>query len=409
MAEYRRIDNLLRRAVDSGDVPGVIAIAVSDGERLYETAIGTRDLSTGVPMTLDTMLWYASMTKALVGTAAMQLVEQGHADLDEPIARLLPGLAAPQVLEGYDAAGKPRLRPARRPITLRHLLTHTAGFGYDIWNADIGRYMTENNIPLLVDSRIASLHQPLAADPGERWEYGISLDWVGQFVEAASGQRMEEYFRDHLFGPLGMNDTGFIIGPERRQRLARVHQRHPDGRLEPIDHEIEQEPEFYMGGGGLYGTAGDYATFIQMILNEGLGRDGTRVLKPETVRLMGENSIGDITAGVLTSVLPNLANHTNFFPGMDQKWGLSFHLNMADAPQGRSAGSMSWAGLANTYFWIDPRQKVGGVIMTQILPFGDPTVLRLYNEFERTIYDGRRSALAQSSARTAQQPESRAV
>jgi CubicO group peptidase (beta-lactamase class C family) len=409
MAEYRKIDNLLRRAVDSGEVPGVVAIAVNDRERLYENAVGTRDLSTGEPMTMDSVLWYASMTKALVGTAAMQLVERGHADLDEPIARILPGLASPRVLEGYSPSGQPILRPAKRPITLRHLLTHTSGFGYDIWNADIGRYMKENNIPLLVDSRIASLHQPLAADPGERWEYGISIDWVGQFVEAASGQRMEEYFRDHLFGPLGMNDTGFIIGPERRKRLARVHQRHPDGRLEPINHEIEQQPEFYMGGGGLYGTAGDYTTYIQMMLNEGRSRDGVQVLKPETVKLMGENSIGDIKAGVLTSVLPTLANHTDFFPGMDQKWGLSFLINMEDAPEGRSAGSMTWAGLANTYFWIDPKQKIGGVIMSQILPFGDPIMLRLYNEFERAIYEGEAAARAPSMHRPAESQAVRAL
>jgi CubicO group peptidase (beta-lactamase class C family) len=206
-----------------------------------------------------------------------------------------------------------------------------------------------------------------------------------------------------------MTDTGFIIGPERRRRLARVHQRHPDGTLEPIDHEIEQEPEFYMGGGGLYGTAGDYATFIQMMLNEGRSRDGVQVLKPETVKLMGENSIGDIKAGVLTSVLPKLANHTDFFPGMDQKWGLSFLINTEDAPEGRSAGSMSWAGLANTYFWIDPKQKIGGVIMTQILPFGDPIMLKLYAQFERAIYDGEAAAKTRPVARETGQAASRAV
>ena len=386
MAAYGKIDRLLREAVDSGDVPGVIAIAVNDRERLYENASGRRGLSTDEPMMLDSVLYYASMTKALVGAAAMQLVEQGRADLDEPIARILPGLAAPKVLEGYDA-GQAVIRPAKRPITLRHLLTHTSGFGYDIWNANVCRYMAENRIPGVCDARLVTLNVPLVADPGERWEYGIGIDWVGRFIEAASGQNLEVYLRDHLFGPLGMKDTGFILSPDQWRRLAELHQRDPDGSLHPIDQMMTQTPEFYMGGAGLYGTAGDYAAFIQMMLNDGRSSDGVQVLKPETVALMGENSIGDLKAGVLKSVVPASSHDVDFFPGMDQKWGLSFLINTEDAPTGRSAGSLTWAGVINSYYWIDRKQKLGGVIMTQILPFADPIVVKLYNEFERDLYD----------------------
>jgi CubicO group peptidase (beta-lactamase class C family) len=379
-------DRLLRNAVEAREIPGVVAIAVDDRERLYEGAFGERSLGGGVPMTLDTVFWYASMTKALVSTGAMQLVEQGRVSLDEPIGRVVPGLASPLVLDGFDASGRPILRPARRSITLRHLLTHTSGFGYDIWNASVERYMRENGIPELVDCKLSSLGQPLAVDPGESWEYGISIDWVGQVVEAVSGMSLEAYLAAHLFAPLGMTDTAFIIHPKRRPRLATVHQRDPDGSLTPIEHEISQEPEFFMGGGGIYGTAGDYAAYIQMLLNDGRARDGTAVLKKETVDLMGSNNIGDIEAGVLKSVLKDLANDTDFFPGMSQKWGLSFLINTEDAPNGRSAGSMTWAGLANTYFWIDRTKRVGGVVMTQILPFGDPAVLELYESFERSVY-----------------------
>ena len=379
-------DRLLLSAVEGKEIPGVVAIAVDDHQRLYEGAFGERSLGGGVPMTLDTVFWYASMTKALVATGAMQLVEQGRVSLDEPIARVVPGLASPQVLDGFDGSGRPILRPAKRPITLRHLLTHTSGFGYDIWNASVERYMRENAIPLLVDCKLSSLGQPLAVDPGESWEYGISIDWVGQVVEAVSGMSLEAYLAAHLFAPLGMSDTAFIIHPRRRPRLATVHQRHPDGSLAPIEHEISQEPEFFMGGGGIYGTAGDYAAYVQMMLNDGRASDGTSVLKKETIDLMGSNNIGDIEAGVLKSVLKNLANDTDFFPGMSQKWGLSFLINTKDAPNGRSAGSMTWAGLANTYFWIDRTRRVGGVLMTQILPFGDPAVLKLYESFERSVY-----------------------
>jgi methyl acetate hydrolase len=386
--DVHSIDALLRRAAQRGDVPGVVAIAVDKTTRLYEGAFGLRNLTRRAPMTLDTVCWYASMTKALVATAAMQLVEQGRVALDEPIGSVLPSLASPEVLDGFDANGTPMVRPAKRPITLRHLLTHTSGYGYDIWNKAVERYMRENHIPLLVDCKLSSLAQPLVADPGEKWEYGISIDWAGQVVEAVSGLSLEDYLREHLFAPLGMHDTAFLIKPAWRERLADVHRRQADGSLVPIEHEISQQPEFFMGGGGIYGTAGDYASYIQMLLNDGRAKDGTVVLKPDTVELMGQNSIGDIKAGVLTSVLKDLANDTDFFPGMPQKWGLSFLLNTSDSPNGRSAGSMTWAGLANTYFWVDRYRSIGGVIMTQILPFGDPITLKLYEGFERGLYLG---------------------
>ena len=386
MTMREEIDRILQEAVDRGDVPGVIAVAVNDRETLYSGAFGVRSLETRVPMEVDTVLWYASMTKALVSTGAVQLVEQGKVGLDEPLGDLLPGLKSPQVLEGFAEDGAPIVRPARRPVTLRHLLTHTSGFGYDIWNADVERYMRENDVPLLVDCKLKSLEQPLAADPGEKWEYGISIDWVGQVVEAVSGQSLEDYLIEHLLGPLGMNDTNFLIG-DRRPRLAHVHQRQADGSLEKIENEINQEPEFFMGGGGIYGTAPDYAKFVQMMLNDGVGVNGTRVLKPGTVDLMAANHIGDIQAGVLNSVLHDLSYPlVDFFPGTRQGWGLSFLINMEDSPHGRSAGSLCWAGLANTYFWIDRKKKLGGVIMTQILPFGDPKVIDLYNAFERQVY-----------------------
>jgi methyl acetate hydrolase len=380
------IDGILGAAVAAGDVPGVVAAAVDGRRTLYEGAAGRRGLANVHPMTLDTVIWYASMTKALVAAATMQLIERGRAQLDDPAARYLPALEAPRVLEGFDAAGAPRLRPAKRPITVRHLLTHTSGFGYDIWNADVNRYMAENGIPSLIECRKKSLHQPLVCDPGERWEYGISIDWAGQLVEALSGLSLRDYLREHLFDPIGMVDTDFILGPSQRRRRAGMHQRHPDGTLEAIEHQVNQQPEFHMGGGGCYGTVRDYAAFVQTMLGRGVARNGARVLRRETVALMGRNAIGELHAGVLNAGLPTLANSSNFFPGMAQQWGLSFLINPEPASAGRSAGSLTWAGLANTYYWIDPAKGVGGVIATQILPFADSKVLALYAAFERATY-----------------------
>jgi CubicO group peptidase (beta-lactamase class C family) len=244
--------------------------ATRDGTT-YQGAYGMRALPEGAAMTPQTVFWIASMTKAVTSTAAMQLVEQGKMTLDQPIAEVLPELASPQVLEGFDAAGEPRLRPARRPITLRHLITHTAGFVYDIWSAEMGRYM-EKRYPGVITCQNAALALPLTFDPGERWDYGINIDWLGKAVERVSGQSLGQYFAEHLFAPLGMSDTGFRLSENHRGRLAAMHARGEDGALAPIPFEIPQDPEFEMGGGGLYGTAADYLAFERLFLNDGACR-----------------------------------------------------------------------------------------------------------------------------------------
>lgn len=379
------IDTILARACEAGEVPGVAA-AATDGERvIYEGAFGRRAIDAATPMTPDTVVWIASMTKALTSAAAMQLVEQGKLALDAPIATVLPELARPQVLEGFTADGTPRLRPAARPITLRHLLTHTAGFSYEFWNAEIGRYQQQTGTPGIATCENRALTTPLVGEPGERWEYGINIDWVGKAVEAASGKDLRSYLQDHLLGPLGMADTDFVVGSSQRARLAAMHARGADGTLQRVDFALPETPEFFMGGGGLYGTARDYLRFVAMILNEGRA-DGAQLLRPDTVREMGRNEIGELTVGPLRTVLPELSNDADFFPGMVKKFGLGFLINTEPVPGGRSAGSLAWAGLANTYFWIDPQRRRGGVICTQILPFADPTVLRLLGEFERAVY-----------------------
>ena len=385
------IDQALRQAAEARQVPGVVALAATDKGVVYEGAFGRRKLPDGPAMTLDTVFWIASMTKAVTSTAAMQLVEQGRLQLDQPIADVLPELRSPQVLEGFDASGAPRLRPAARPITLRHLLTHTAGFSYDVWNADIGRYMKQAGVPGVITVRNDALKTPLVFDPGERWEYGINIDFVGKMVERVSGQTLEAYFREHIFAPLGMADTAFRISPSMRERLVSMHARQADGSFRPTEFEIPQEPEFFMGGGGLYSTGPDYLRFCRVFLHEGR-LDGAQVLKPETVAMMSRNQMGDIKVGLLKTVQPESSNDAEFFPGMVKRWSTAFMINEEEAPTGRGAGSLAWAGLGNTYFWIDPRRRVTGVILTQLLPFADATVLDLFGQFERGVYKMARAA-----------------
>src|ERR1700687_4396867 len=346
MQSKAQIDQLLRQKSDAREIPGVGAVAATSKEVTYQGAFGKRDLSKDHAMTADSVFWIASMTKAITAAGAMQLVEQGRLALEAPIGNVLPDLAAPQVLEGFDANGEPKLRPARNPITLRHLMTHTAGFCYDLWNGDMVKYLEKTGLPDITSCKNDALKTPLTTDPGTRWEYGINIDFVGKAVEAVSGKKLDAYLRDHLFNPLGMPDTGFKIGESQRKRLVAMHQRGPDGSLAPMPFELDQDPEFHMGGGGLYGTAGDYIKFTQMILNKGRG-NGNQLLKPETVATMGQNHIGELTMTKLTSAVAFATNDVDLYPGMDKKWGLSFMINTAKTPEGRSPGSLAWAGLAN--------------------------------------------------------------
>ncbi len=385
MANKHAINQVLSKAVDANDVPGVVAMAATDQGVIYEGAFGKRELGKDAAMTPDTVGWIASMTKAITSAAVMQLVECGKLTLDSPAAEVVPELAEAKVLEGFDASGQPKLRAPKRGITLKHLLTHTAGFSYELFSADILKYQAATGTPGVTTCENAALTTPLLFDPGERWEYGINIDWAGKMVEAVSSQKLGDYLQQNLFAPLGMNSTSFKISPSQRTRLASVHARGPDDSLAVFPFEIPQEPQFQMGGGGLYGTAQDYIRVTQMFLNRGT-LDGNRVLNPETVETMSQNHIGNIDVVELKTVAPPFSNDVNLYPGMKLKWGLGFLINTEQTPQDRSPGSLAWAGLANTFFWIDPVKRVTGIFLTQILPFFDHRAIALFQDYEEAVY-----------------------
>jgi CubicO group peptidase (beta-lactamase class C family) len=380
-----KVEPSLKAAIAKGQIPGIVALATNADDTLYSGAFGARTFAGSDPMTEDSVFWIASMTKPLTSTAAMQLVERGSLKLDDPIGRLLPDLASPQVLEGFAADGTPKLRPAKTAITLRHLLTHTAGFCYDMWNADMVRYMQHAGIPGIITCEHKALTIPLTNDPGTAWEYGINIDFVGKAVEAASGKTLGAFLRDELFEPLGMKDTSFRLREDQLSRRVSMHSRKSEESFDVIPFEVPQQPEFEMGGGGLYGTASDYARFVRMILNRGRA-NGQQVLKPETVDLMARNHMGDLNMTKMCAAIPAVTNDVDVYPDQDKKWGLSFMINTKKTDEGRNAGSLAWAGLANTYFWIDPAAKVGGLVMTQILPFADPYVMGQLGNLERAVY-----------------------
>jgi CubicO group peptidase (beta-lactamase class C family) len=264
-------------------------------------------------------------------------------------------------------------------------MTHTSGFGYDTWNANLFRYTKKTNLPAVRTAKLAALDAPLLFDPGERWQYGIGIEWTGRMIETVTGESLAEYFRDHIFAPLGMGDTGYDLRADQLERLASTHKREAGGALTALEYVAPAPREFFPGGGGLYSTARDYLTLLRMLLNGG-SLNGQILLRPETVHLMAQNHTGEIDAGVLVSMRPELSEDVESFPGIPKRWGLSFLINTKDVPGGRAAGSLAWAGLLNTHFWLDPKNKIAAVFMTQVLPFGDKTTMRVLDNFERAVY-----------------------
>jgi methyl acetate hydrolase len=382
------IDNVLATAVSGETIAGLVAAAADRHEIIYQSAFGRRNLALPQRMTTDAVFRIASMTKAITATAAMQLTEQGKLSLDQPAREILPFLAETKVLLGFDANDIPIMRAPKTQITLRNLLTHTAGFVYDTWNEEMHRYAAITGLPAARTGKLAALSAPLNFDPGERWEYGINIDIAGRMVEVVSGLDLETYMQRHILEPLGMGDTSFIQRPEWDNRLTTVHARQEDGSLQPIEtpSSVIADREFFPGGGGLFSTASDYLRFLRALLNDGT-LDGNRILKPETVALMGQNQMGALEVQPLPTQVPSLSNPVDLFPGMSKKWGLSFLINTETGPAGRSAGSLAWAGLNNTYFWLDPVKKIAGVLMTQTLPFADCAVLQALDAFESAVYE----------------------
>lgn len=383
-ARFAGLQAHLDDAVTTSGLPGVVAAVMVGGEPVFEGAAGVRTVGAPDPMTVDTVLAIFSMTKAVTSAAALQLVERGRLRLDAPAAEVLPELGALEVLEGFADDGTPRLRPPARPVTLRHLLTHTSGFVYDIWNAGMARWIADTGTPSLFSLRRDALRLPLAFDPGERWEYGIGIDWTGLMVEEAAGTTLGRWCDEHLFGPLGMADTSFAPGPDQQARQATLHLATPDGPV-PFPLPPPVAPEFEMGGGGLVSTVRDYLRFAEMVRRGG-ALDGVRVMGTATAASMGTNAMGDLLVRALPSANP-LSQDCDVHPGVPCRWGLGFLVNEAPTPEGRPAGSLSWAGLANTFHWIDPDNEVSAVWGTQLLPFLEPRTVAARRRFERAVYD----------------------
>jgi len=377
---YQAFEKALESAVASGRIAGAVA-AVADRDGVtYTREAGVRQAGEPAAMSQDTIFWLASMTKAIVSVAALREVEAGRLSLDGDLSGLLPEFSGLQVLEGFGEDGAPRMRPARRAPTLRDLLTHTSGFGYGFLSPDLTLWHRATGAPDPNAGSRAAHILPLLHEPGEAWTYGIGIDWAGLAVEAASGQRLDAYLAQHILGPLGMTDTGFApVDPSRR---ATAHLR-VEGTLFPAPTPPGgTEAEVLSGGGGLHGTAPDYIRFLRMLLNGG-ELDGARVLQPETVRILGEVQTGRLRAGAFKTANGALSTDFDLYPDMLTGHGLATMVTPEATKEGRRPGALAWAGIFNTYYWADPDAGRAGVLMTQLMPFGDPDVLALLRALEK--------------------------
>jgi CubicO group peptidase (beta-lactamase class C family) len=372
------IDEAMRGAVTRKEVAGVVVMAADRKSIIYQGAFGVADIAEARPLKLDALFRIASMTKAVTSTAAMQLVEQGRFAIEDPVEKYLPEFAKLSVFESFDGAtGAYRLRPATKAVTVRHLLTHTSGLGYAFTNPTVRDFKPRAGEEYPVG--------PLVFEPGERWLYSTSTDWVGRLVEKVSGQSLEDYFRQRIFTPLGMADTFYFVPKDKEARLVTVNRRIADGSV--VKESVQPPISGFtpIGGGGLSSTAYDYLRFTRALLNGG-ELDGARILSAGTVALMGQNHIGAVGVPAQKTALPDRSDDFSFIADGRDKWGLGFLITADAVPGKRSAGSLSWGGINNTYYWLDPTRGITGVILMQFLPFADRKALALYDAFERGVY-----------------------
>ena len=374
---------ILDAAVANADVPFVVAAQGNAAGVTWSGAAG--EAAPGRAAGMDTVYRIFSMTKAVGSTAAMMLVDRGKIGMDDPVDMHLPEMAANlRVLEGWDGDTPTYRAPASMP-TLRQLSTHTSGLVYEFWCPEIGEWMQKTGHPTVISGLDASLNYAMAFDPGERWDYGIGIDWLGKVVEAVDGRRIDVFLQEELFGPLGMSDTACEVGDHMAGRLAGVKARGEDGAFGDTELAPPPSPEFYGMGHALYSTPADYLTFIRLFLNGGT-MNGHKVMSEDSVEKMLANSIGDLRIGKMTSLAPPMSADVELFPGTPMTHSFGFVRNEMDVPEMRTAGSQGWAGVLNSHYWFDPAKDVAAVIMTQSLPFADPRFMGTYEAFEKAVY-----------------------
>jgi CubicO group peptidase (beta-lactamase class C family) len=378
LANKAAIDAYLDRAVAETKIPGLVALVVDDDRVIYSHTAGLRDVAGGASMSLDTIFNIASMTKPIAVAAIMMLVEEGKLNLDDPISEHVPEFVGKPVMTAFNAeAGTYATRPATGEVTIRQLLSHSSGLSYPFSSAKVAR---------LSGGSFDTSALPLLTDPGTEWRYAGGIAVVGQVLERIEGKTLDVFLEERMFGPLGMMDTGYAVPSDKRDRVVTVHRMTETGLVEaPVPEDVRSAVS---GDGGLYSTAPDYAKFIQLVLSGGRAPDGTRLIEAQSLREMGRNQLGNVRVELQDEPLPLLARAFPLGAGRDG-FGLGFQVTGAhDNDDERAPGSLSWAGIFNTEFWIDPANGIGGVLLMQYLPFYDQEAIDTLVGFEAQVYEG---------------------
>ncbi len=370
------LSTFLKEATDRGDVPGVVVAVVNKDGVLYNEAFGLSSTLGKRPMTKDTIFNMASMTKPVTSVAIMMLVDEGKLKLDDDVAKYLPTYKDPLVISTFNEADASyETRPAKRPITIRHLLTHTSGIGYGFSSPTLTKIMQK--------TRKTELDLPLLFDPGESWAYGASTRVLGSVVEVISGQKLDAFLASRILDPLGMHDTSYLVPTTKYPRVVSVNTRGPNGKFVELPRPTTLTATV-QGDGGLYGTASDYGMFLRMLLNRGKLGD-KRILSEKSVKTMLESQTGNVVVQPQESTNLTLSRNFPLGAGKD-RWGLGFQLAAEKHPNRRSPGSGTWAGIFNTHFFIDPSREIGVVVMMQTLPFYDEPAMKVYAGVEEAVY-----------------------
>ena len=376
------LDRVVAEAVAQHDAPFLVAMVGNRDGATWSGAGGMR--SPGQAASLDTVFRIFSMTKAVGSMAAMILMDRGKLSADATVESILPEFSQVRLLDGFDAKG-PVLRAPRVKATVRHLATHTSGFAYEFWNANMGRYLQESGAPGILSGLISAMNYPLQFEPGERWDYGIGIDWLGRVVEKIDGRRIDQFCREEIFEPLGMTDTAFEVLPHMASRLADVAIRGEDGTFGEFALAPPSNPEFYGMGHALYSTAPDYLRFLRMVLNQGT-LHGQRIISEAGLNAMLANQIGSVPIPLLKTTAPPITADVELFPGCKKSHSMAFMRFDEDVPGMRHAGSQGWAGVLNSHYWFDPKANLAGLLMTQSLPFAEPRFMSTYEKFEQAAY-----------------------
>jgi len=372
------LERYLADAQEKHGIPGMVALVTNQDRVIYQGAFGNRHVAQASPMTMEALFNLASMTKPVTSLAVMMLVEQGSIELDEPVETYLPYLADREVFTRVDfESGEYSARSATNKITVRHLLTHTSGLGYSFDSPELARLLG-------IDFNASATSLPLLHEPGAAWTYGESTRVLGHLVETVSGLGLFDFLKANILAPLAMANTFYAVPSAKKRRVVTIHNR-VDGQFVELPPPAGEIVSPVLGDGGLYGSAHDYASFMRLFLNDGVSDFGDRIIDAQLITAMGEDHTGRVRVRQMPTTNPALSQPFPLGAGEDG-FGLGFQITARQDENRRAPGSMSWAGIYNTEFWIDPENQIGVVLLMQYLPFYDAEAIDVLRGFEQRIY-----------------------